>query len=314
MPRTLELVGHRGARGLVAENSLAGFARALEIGVHGLEIDVHLSHDGVVVVHHDPCLNLEMIQDAEGQWLEAPTPAINDLSFAALQQYRLCGPRPGSEYADLFPHQQTNSNERIPRLEQLIELIQSSGNEQLSLIIELKMDVRIPQSEFAIPRLCDSVVEVLSLHNILQRSCLQCFNWALIQYIQQQYPTVSCAFLSAEREDWNTISGYGSAGSPWTGQFQIHDYDNNLPAMVHAAGGRIWAPDYRNIDAEVLAQAHALGIQVNAWTVNDPQDMLQAMTLGVDGIITDYPNRLRELMQTHGYDVPVPSQIPEPKI
>jgi glycerophosphoryl diester phosphodiesterase len=314
MPRTLELLGHRGARGLVAENTLASFARALEIGVHGLEIDIHLSHDGVVVVHHDPCLNLEMTQDAKGQWLEHPTPAINALSFEALQQYRLCEPRPGSKHAGLFPHQQINSNERIPRLEQLIELIHASRNEQLRLIIEMKMDVRIPHSESTVHRLCDSVVEVLSHHSMLQRSCLHSFNWALIQYTQEHYPTVSCAFLSAERVDWNTISGYGSAGSPWTGRFQIHDYENNLPAMVHAAGGRIWAPDYRSINAETLAQAHALGLQVIVWTVNDPQDMLSVMTLGVDGIITDYPDRLRKLMQTHGYDLPAPSQSPDPMI
>ena len=311
--KTLELVGHRGARGLITENTLAGFARTLAIGVHTLELDVHLSSDGVVVVHHDPCLNPDTTQDAQGHWLDAPSAPVHELSLDELQRYRLCSPRPGSDYAGLFPEQQGDSAQRIPSLEQVIDLIQASGNRQLRLIIEMKLDARTPLQGTPVDTLCDAVVAVLERRGMLQRSCLQSFNWRAILHAQHQHPQIRCAFLSVQRHTWNSISGEDGANSPWTGDYQIRDYDHCLPTMIQAASGTIWAPYYGDLDAEILARAHGLDLRVVVWTVNETKDMLRLMALGVDGIITDYPDRLRQVMEAQGYALPVPSPVPTPE-
>ncbi len=308
--KTLDLVGHRGARGLVTENTLAGFARALAIGVHALELDVHISRDGVVVVHHDPNLNPQTTRDARGRWLDGPSAPIHELSFDELKQYRLCSPRPGSDYARQFPQQQTDTAEPIPNLDLVIDLIQAAGAGQLRLIIEMKLDARTPQQGPAVDTLCDAVVEVLERRGMLQRSCLQSFNWRAILHAQEKHPPISCAFLSVQRQDWNSISSQDGANSPWTGEFQIRDYDQCLPKMIQAAGGRIWAPYYNDLDAENLSIAHDLGLRVVVWTVNETEDMLRHMVLGVDGIITDYPDRLHLLMGEQGYELPASYSLP----
>lgn len=308
----MELVGHRGARGLVAENTLAGFARALAIGIHALELDVHLSRDAVVVVHHDPCLDPDTTRDAAGHWLQAPSPVIHTLKFAELQQYRLCGPRPGSDYARLFPEQRIETPEPPPRLEQVIELIRASGNRQVRLIIELKLDPRTPGQGPGPVTLCDAVAEVLQQQDMLQRSCLQSFDWRAVLHVRQKYPLASHAFLTVERPQWNSIRASDGGDSPWTGDFQIRDYDNDLVKMIHAAGGEIWAPDYRELNAAKLAAAHDLGLRVVVWTVNQTAEMLEFMNMGVDGIISDYPDRLHLLMAQRGYTLPAASPLAVP--
>jgi len=101
--RPFDLQGHRGARGLAPENTLAAFARALSLGVTSLELDTVVTADGVVVVSHDALLNPELTRDAEGRWLEAPGPAIFGLTAEALRRYDVGRARPGSRTALAFP-------------------------------------------------------------------------------------------------------------------------------------------------------------------------------------------------------------------
>ena len=118
--KKVELQGHRGARGLLPENTLPSFARALEIGVDTLELDVGVTRDGVVVIHHDRRLNPDIARGPDGQWVSAPTPTIFSLLYEELQRYDVGRIRPGSEYARRFPHQTPIDGTRIPRLAQLL--------------------------------------------------------------------------------------------------------------------------------------------------------------------------------------------------
>ncbi len=304
MPKSLQILGHRGARGLITENSLQGFTQTLAMGVHALELDVHISRDGVVVVHHDASLNTDITRDSQGLRLDAVTPTIYELDFELLQQYQLCSPRPGSDYAQQFPQQQGGTSQRIPRLEQIIELLKVPGYQQVELVIELKLDARKPHQGLAAESFCDTVVDVLRRENMLQRCYLQSFDWKAILHAQHKHPEVRCAFLSVQRREWNNIDALDGLDSPWTCGFKIKDHNFNLPEMIHAAGGRIWAPDYHQLAAEQITAAQALGMRVVAWTVNKPADMLRLMEFGIDGIITDYPDRLRVLMEQHGYELP----------
>src|SRR5438874_13628725 len=96
------IIGHRGARGLYPENTLDGFSRAMGLGVEAVELDVAISADGVPVVTHDLRLNPDIVRDANGGWLDPPTPCVRDLSFEQLRAYDVGRLRPGSAYALYF--------------------------------------------------------------------------------------------------------------------------------------------------------------------------------------------------------------------
>jgi glycerophosphoryl diester phosphodiesterase len=98
-----DLQGHRGARGLAPENTLAGFARALSLGVTTLELDTGVTADGIVVVTHDPELNPDLTRDARGRFLDAPGPPIAQLTYEQLRAYDVGRLRPGAAYAARFP-------------------------------------------------------------------------------------------------------------------------------------------------------------------------------------------------------------------
>src|SRR5262245_29889631 len=114
MNPVLEILGHRGARGLAPENSLPGFARGLEIGLSGFELDCAITRDGVVVIHHDALLNPDTTRGPDGAWLKEKGPAIWDLTFDAVQRYDIGRIDPRSEYATRFPAQHPVDGTRIP--------------------------------------------------------------------------------------------------------------------------------------------------------------------------------------------------------
>src|SRR5438067_11332996 len=92
--------------------------------------------------------------------------------------------------------------------------------------------------------------------------------------------------------------------SPWHAGLALRDHGGSLPATVKAAGCGTWSMFWRNLSPKELAEAHALGLKVLPWTVNDPADMRRLIELGVDGIVTDYPNRLRRVMAEKGMTLP----------
>src|SRR5262245_33729930 len=122
-----DLQGHRGARGLAPENTLAAFRKALEIGVSTLELDLAMTRDGVLVVSHDPLLNPDVVRGPDGQWLTAPGPPIHSLTLAELRRYDVGRLNPRSRYAQQFPQQVAVDGERVPTLAEVIALARASG-------------------------------------------------------------------------------------------------------------------------------------------------------------------------------------------
>jgi len=111
------IIGHRGAAGLAPENTLSAFKRACEIGVDAVELDVFLTADSKMVVHHDYTLNPDIARAPQGEWLSRPGPAIKDLTLAKLKTYDVGRLKPGTRYARRYPEQQPVDGERIPTLE-----------------------------------------------------------------------------------------------------------------------------------------------------------------------------------------------------
>jgi len=303
-----DLQGHRGARALWPENTLAGFARTLELGVSTVELDCAVTRDGIVVVSHDPRLNAEHTRDAQGRFIEAAGAPIWSLSFAELQQFDVGRIRPGSALAAAFPLQQPVDGERIPRLADVLKLVYERGRAQVRVNIEVKIFPEQPALTMAPEPFVQLLKRDIAATGSAAIVNIQSFDWRVLQAVQRQMPGQSTAALTDQQPGEDTIQVGSARPSPWLGGLNPADYNNSVPRLVQAIGAGTWAPEYRDLSAARVAEAHALGLRVVPWTVNESADMANLLAQGVDGIITDQPDRLRALLIQQGRAVPVAPQ------
>jgi hypothetical protein len=132
------------------------------------------------------------------------------------------------------------------------------------------------------------------------------FDWEILQIVQRLAPEIPVVYLSSGYREDDTL-GIGKAEpSKWTGAFNVNNYGGSVPKAIKAARGVFWSPDSRGLDAAQVEEAHALGIGVPVWTVNDPGEMARVIDTGADGIITDYPDLLRQVLIEKGKPVGKP--------
>ena len=298
-----DLVGHRGARGLAPENTLPSFARALSLGVTALELDTAITRDEEIVISHDPSLNPNITRDKDGKWLVKPGPAIHSLPFQELQQYDVGRLKPNTNYAKLFPEQKAVDGTRIPRLADLFALVKKSGNEQVRLNIELKVSPLKPDETLDPETYAKRVVESIRKEGMESRVSILSFDWRTLLLVQKIAPEIPTVYLSIQQRSFDNISADKPEGSPWTAGFQHKDH-GSVPRMVKAAGGRIWSPYFGDLTEAQLKEAHGLGLKVAVWTVNDPAQIQKMLDLGVDGIISDRPDLVRQAMAERGMALP----------
>jgi len=281
-----DLQGHRGARGLAPENTPPAWRKALELGVDTIECDMAVTRDGVVVVHHDLWLNPDTTRGPDGKWLEGRGPAIHDLTFEELQGYDVGRLKPGTRYAAEFPEQRPVDGTRIPRLSDLFELVKASGDAKVGFDCETKVSPLDRDATLAPEAFARRVVAEIRKAGMAERTMVQSFDWSTLQVIQKEAPEIRTMYLSSPR----TLQRPGpSASSPWLAGFDP-DRHGSVPRAIKAAGGKFWAPNQTYLTPELLAEAHALGIAVIAWTVNDPDMMAKLLDMGVDGLISDRPD------------------------
>ena len=304
MSAGFDLQGHRGARGLFPENSLPGFEGALALGVTTLEMDLGMTRDGVLVVHHDRRLDPERTRGPDGAWLEERGPLLVELEFAALQVYDLGRLRPGSKVATRFPGQAGLDGVAVPSLAQALDRAETLSRGAIRYNIETKISPLAPEETASPEAFAAALVAVLRSAGVTDRTMVQSFDWRTLVHVQTMAPELATAYLTAER-DWLDNIGRGKPGaSPWTAGFDVDDVDGSIPRLVKQAGGRIWSPYYRDLRDADLNEARRLGLEVVPYTVNDPADMASLIERGVAGIITDYPDRLRRVMADKGIDLP----------
>ena len=303
-----DLQGHRGARGLAPENTLAGFATALSIGVTTLEMDLGLSRDDVLMVAHDRTLNADIARDPEGQWLEPPGTALRALAAMDIQTYDVGRIRPGTRYAARFPEQKPVDGAAIPTFAEVVALTQQAGNDAIRFNVETKLSPAEPELTAPPEVFAAAVIEAIRAAGIAERTTIQSFDWRTLQAVQATTPEIPTACLTAEQRWLNNLERGAPGASPWTAGFDLDDYDGT-PALVAAASCTIWSPYFGDLTPEDLATAKELNLATIVWTVNDPADMAELIELGVDGIITDYPDRLRQTMADLGMPVPEPTPV-----
>jgi glycerophosphoryl diester phosphodiesterase len=258
----IELSGHRGARGLRPENTLPGFLHALALGVDTIELDVMLSADSAVVVTHDLRLNPGLVRDADGRWLDPPTPAVRDLPVATLRVLDVGRARPGGAVALRFPRQVPCDGARIPLLAEVLAL-------GAALDIELKTQPDDPASCDPLA-LADAVLAMLGA----ARPALRSFDFRALRHVRRCRPDLPLAWLTKDQ-----------AG---------------LAAVLaeRPRPGDAWAPEFSSLSPDGVAAARAAGLLVKPWTVNRPEDAARLVAWGVDGICTDDPDLIGPLLHS----------------
>lgn len=298
-----DLQGHRGARGLAPENTLGSFATALAIGVTTLETDLAVTRDDVVVLSHDPLLNPDVTRHPDGTWLASKGPAIRSLTLAELRRYDVGRIRPGSDYARQFPSQQPADGARIPTLAELFALGERSGKAP-RYNIETKLSPLRPLETADPETFAGLVVAAVRTASVAPRVTVQSFDWRTLLAVRRIAPDIATVCLTVDTPRESTIRKADGAPSPWLGGIDATHPGASIPGLAKAAGCTIWSPYWRNLDAAAVVQSHSLGLKVVPWTVNDPADIAAVIDLRVDGLITDYPDRARAVLQQRGLPLP----------
>jgi glycerophosphoryl diester phosphodiesterase len=263
----MDVQGHRGARGHLPENTLPAFARALELGVTTLELDTGVTRDGVVVVHHDRRLNPDVAR-LDGKWLAAPAPTVFSLTFDELQRYDVGRIRPGSEYAKRFPHQRAIDGTRVPRLADLFSLAAKSA---VRFNIETKLLPTQPDETLGPDAFAHALIAEIRKAGMERRATIQSFDYRTLKIVEREAPEIETVYLTEAAD--------------------------SIPGKVRAEGAKIWSPDFHALRRPTVEEAHRLGLRVVAWTVNEPADIEHMIEWKVDGVISDYPDRVLQALE-----------------
>lgn len=289
-------IGHRGAAGLAPENTLAAFRRAIELDVDAVELDVHLSADGELVVHHDPALKPEATRGADGKWLTGGDSApIKRLTLGQLKTYDVGRLRPNTAYGRRYPDQRPADGSRIPTLGEVIDLLKEIAAPRVGLWIEIKTSPETPELTAAPSEMADAVVKLLRSEQFVGRSRILSFDWRCLARAQQIAPEIPTVYLTSK---YKPIKPFDKETTMlWSAGLDPGTYQGSLIKMIQAAGGRIWGAKYSEISEDEIQAAHGAGLEVYVWTVDTPDEMIRLIGQGVDGIISNRPDLLRSVLK-----------------
>ncbi|MGJ7485315.1 glycerophosphodiester phosphodiesterase [Variovorax sp. LT2P21] len=297
-----DLQAHRGGRGLWPENTLQAFDQAITLGVTTLELDIALTADDMVVVSHDMALNPDHTRDATGAWLPATGPLVRSLTLAQLQTYDVGRLQPGRQYAQQFAAQAPKDGERIPTLAAVFALVKERRAHAVRFNIETKLDPTRPDDSASPEAMVRALLAEIDKAGMAQRVTIQSFDWRSLALVGQLAPQMPRAYLTTAR----TLKD-----SRWTAGLNAADF-GSTPQLVKAAAGAtpgpvVWSPAGNTVTAMAVKEAQALSFQVIPWTINTRTDMANLMGLGVDGLISDFPDLLRTEVRERGLPLPLPA-------
>lgn len=273
-----EIQGHRGCRGLMPENTLPAFLRAIDEGVETLELDVVISKDKKVVVSHDPFFHAMISTSPSGKEITPQTQGnLYELSYRQIKKYDV-----GSRGHASFPEQQKMAVAK-PLLSVVLKetekYAKKKGIKPLKFNIELKsLEEEYGKSQPDVETFSKLVCDVVFKQISAERVTLQSFDFAVLKHLnagiqEKIYPKMTLSVL-IEPEDDNDIT-------------------RNLEKLGFVP--EIWSPYYKMLTPEMVKDLHGRGIKVIPWTVNLLEDMKKVKEIGCDGLITDYPDRAKQL-------------------
>lgn len=268
-PKSIDIQGHRGCRGLQPENTIPAFLKAIDLGVNTLELDVAITKDNVVLVSHEPYMNPEICLDANGKEIpneEGKSYNIYEMTFDSLKKYDC-----GSKLYSRFPEQEKLKTYK-PSLDEVIK-VSKKQNPRIKFNIEIKYepsykDVYAPEPK----KFVALVLDIIEKNDAFKSVNLQSFDLSILEEIKKQSPEMKIALLV----DWNE--------GIW----------NKISKMSYKP--EIVSPYFQLLDKKVVKRLNAEHFKIIPWTVNEVDDMKTMIALKVDGIITDYPDRLIKIL------------------
>jgi len=271
----LDVQGHRGCRGLMPENTIAAMLKAVELGVTTLELDVVITKDEQVVLSHEPFFNHEITTKPNGEAVsEAEEKSLNifEMNFKEVEKYDV-GNRPHPR----FPDQQKMKASK-PLLEAVFDSVSAfctrTGTSIPFFNIETKCKPETDGIYHPAPaKFVELLMNVIRKKGMEKRSMIQSFDGRTLQYLHEKYPTMATVVL-------------------------VEDVDKTTFAEQLTKLGfvpTVYSPQYDLVNSTLVADCKQKNIRLIPWTVNDSTGMQRLIALGVDGIITDYPDRLMKL-------------------
>ncbi|HEV7726520.1 MAG TPA: glycerophosphodiester phosphodiesterase family protein [Modestobacter sp.] len=316
-PPPFDLQAHRGGAALTVENTLAAFGRALDLGVSTLELDTQITEDGRAVVTHDrdpdprKCTDTSPATPGDPEYPYVPgTRYIKDLTLAQVRTLD-CGSTSLAE----FPEQQASPGARMPLLSEVLDLVQQRGADDVVLNLELKVEAASPTETAPRDQFVDVVTRDVRDAGMLGQVTIESFDWGALMRVRQVQPDLPIIALTNGRPFLQT--GLPGA-SPWLGGIDIDDFGGDVVAAAHSFGADALSPVHGcpadgGVDdpgyvpfttAPMVRSAHAAGMTVIPWTVDDAATMQSLIDMGVDGIITNHPDVLRDVLADDGFPLP----------
>lgn len=261
-----------------------------------LETDLAVTRDGIVVLSHDPVLNPDLTRGPDGQWLATAGPAIRTLTLDELQRYDIGRVNPASKYGQQYPEQKPVDGQHFPTLAEFL----AQAAPQVRFNIEIKIDPAKPDLTLDPAAFAKLAVDDIRKGKAEARTTLQSFDWRAVIEARKLAPEIATACLTIESNNFDTVQRASGRPSPWLGGLDLAAHGGSVPRLAKAAGCATWSPFWRNVTAENVKEAQALGLKVVPWTVNVPAEMGRLIDLGVDGLITDYPDRGAQILASKG--------------
>lgn len=302
-----DLQAHRGGRGETTEESLRAFAKALELGVSTLELDIVLTRDGQPLVWHDPRIDPTKCADTAPAFPGDPTfpyvgKLVHDLTMTQIATLD-CG-----KLLPDFPNAEVVVGNKIATLPQVFSLTDSYGA-QVRYNIETKVEADKPEDSAAPQQFVDVILAAVRAAGKVDKVEIQSFDWRTLPMVQRAEPSIPLVAL------WDNTTWV--SGSPWLGGVDPSATPDPIvgatkvgadilsPGYSVPSGQTPRDPGFRLVaDKPFVDRAHGLGLKVIPWTIDDPDAMRAQIAAGADGIITDYPTRLRTVMAELGMPLP----------
>ncbi|MES2121911.1 MAG: glycerophosphodiester phosphodiesterase family protein [Chlamydiota bacterium] len=279
----IEVQGHRGSRGTMPENSLPSFGAAIEAGADVLELDLLVSKDGVIFIHHNFFSTPELCVYRDGTPLTEST-LISNWTLEEIKNLDC-----GSKQNPQFPEQRTVPGAEIPTLQELFEWIQNSslqGAKTIRLNLELKRDPRHPEYTAEPSAFAKKVVDLVNTMGFSNRVYYSSFDPEILGHVRALAPEATIGFI------YNRLAvDHMEMQHPGKGL-------ETLLYFISAIRPQVISPEHFLLrSAEDVLQLKGRGMRVIPWTVNDPARWGELRTMGVDGLITDYPEQLMEFLK-----------------
>jgi len=273
LPRFFK-VGHRGTRGLMPENTIPAMIKAIETGANTIEVDVHITKDGKVVVYHDESFNPDFTTRPDGseiQKAERKQYTFYQMNYADIRPFII-----GQKDYPAYPQQQRMAS-YAPLLSELIDSVEAYTKAHklpgVYYLVEIKSNAKSDGVEQPVP---EEYVKILMGDLITKRLgsrlFIQSFDMRPLQVLHRKYPAIRLGFLTGD---------------------QKAVFEENLAQLGFLPA--FYNPNYNLVTPELVQKCHAKKMKIEPWTVNTLEEMKKLKAMGVDGIITDYPNLFKDL-------------------